>query len=281
MVQEKHFEDSFTGVEGVNLYYQSWLPAGEPRAYLLIAHGLGEHSGRYGHVADFFTDKGVAVFALDFQGHGKSGGKRGHVRDFKNFARDVEQLRQIVVVEYGAKPVFLFGHSLGGLIAFDYALDHQSHLAALVLSAPTVGIKMKVPAWKEKLARSIVGLVPSLTLNNGLDAAWLSHDEDVVNAYRNDPLVHPKASLSLFLGMVSVGKRCAEQAATLSLPTMLVFGGQDQIVSFEPAHQAFLKINSADKKELIYENAFHEIHNDDDKFDELAAMWEWLKPKIV
>jgi acylglycerol lipase len=280
MVQKKHLEGSFTGVEGVNLYYQSWLPAGEPRALLLIAHGLGEHSGRYGHVADFFTDKGIAVFALDFQGHGKSGGKRGHVRDFKDFARDVEQLRQIVVAEYGNKPVFLFGHSMGGAIAFDYALDHQKDIAALVLSAPSLGIKMKIPAWQEKLARSIVGLVPSMTLNNGIDAAWLSHDEVVVSAYRNDPLVHPKVSLSLFLGMMSTGKRCVEQAGTLSLPTLLIFGGKDQIVDFDVAHQAFEKINSADKKEIIYENAFHEIHNDNDKFDELAAIWEWLKVKI-
>lgn len=281
MVEKKHLEGSLTSVEGVNLFYQSWLPAGEPRAYLLIAHGLGEHSGRYGHVADFFTDKGVAVFALDFPGHGKSGGKRGHVRDFKNFAQDVEQLRQIVLAKYGAKPVFLFGHSMGGLIAFDYALDYQQHLAALLLSAPSLGVKMKIPKWQAKLASALVSLVPSLTQNNGIDAAWLSHDEEVVNAYRNDPLVHPKVSLSLFLGMISTGKRCVEQAGALSLPTLLIFGNDDPIVSFEVAHQAFEKICSLDKKEIVYPDTLHESHNDFVKPDEFAAMWQWLEAKVL
>jgi alpha-beta hydrolase superfamily lysophospholipase len=169
---------------------------------------------------------------------------------------------------------------MGGAIAFDYALQHQQRLTALLLSAPALGVKMKIPVWQEKAANALANMIPSVTLNNGIDATWLSHDEAVVNAYRTDPLVHPKISASLFAGMINAGRRCNERAAELSLPTMMIFGGCDEIVSFDDAHQAFNKINSPDKQELVFENAKHEIHNDYDKEQEFDAMWQWLKTKM-
>ena len=272
-----YFEGKLKNVDGLELFYRSWLPAAEPRAHLLIAHGLGEHSGRYGHMAQFFNEKGVAVFAIDHVGHGRSGGKKGHVRAFGDFSRDLEQFRQFVIAQHGDKPLTLFGHSLGGIIAFDYALQHQQHLSALVLSAPALALKLKVPAWQKKAVRALVGVLPALTLNNGLDAAWLSHDLPVVNAYRTDPLVHPKISLTLFLGMVDVGRRCAERAAELKLPTMMIFGADDPIISYEFAHQSFEKLGSEHKQELVYPNTLHEIHNDFVKQDEFASVWQWLE----
>lgn len=277
MAERTYSEGKLANAEGVELFYRSWLPAGELRAHLLIAHGLGEHSGRYGHMAEFFNEKSVAVFAIDHVGHGRSGGKKGHVRAFGDFSRDLEQLRRLVIAQHGDKPLALFGHSLGGLIAFDYALTYQPHLSALLLSAPALALKLKVPEWQKKAVRALVGALPAMTLNNGLDAAWLSHDPLVVNAYRTDPLVHPKISLTLFLGMVDFGKRCAERAAELTLPTMMIFGADDPIISYEFAHKAFEKLASQNKQEWVYPNTLHEIHNDFVKQEEFAAVWQWLE----
>lgn len=279
-MKNRHLEGSLMSAAGISLYFQSWLPATNARAHMIIAHGLGEHSGRYGHVAGFFNQQGVAVFALDHIGHGKSGGKRGHVRGFSDFCRDLEELRLLITAQHGDKPLALFGHSMGGAIAFDYALQHQQKLSALLLSAPALGVKMKIQAWQEKAANALAHLLPTVTLNNGIDAAWLSHDEAVVKAYRTDPLVHPKISVSLFSGMINAGRRCNERASDLSLPTMMIFGGLDEIVSFDVAHQAFSKIKSPDKQELVFENAKHEIHNDRDKQNEFDAIWQWLKFKM-
>lgn len=269
-------ESLFTNKAGLKIYTQAWLPE-EYSANLIIAHGLGEHSGRYAHMADYFNQKGLAVFALDHQGHGKSGGKRGHVPKFDDFVEDLEQFRRQTQEAHPDKPTILFGHSMGALIAFVYLLQYQQNIDAAILSAPPVGIKIEPPAWQKMLVGILKSLAPSLTLNNDIDAAWLSHDQAIVDAYRNDPLVHPKISVALFAGMLQSGARCLEESATITKPTMLVVGGEDQIIDAEAAHRAFDKISSAQKKEIIFKGSYHEIHNDFDKLKEFDAIWEWLR----
>ena len=269
-------ESFITNRRGVKLYTQAWLPEAH-NANLIIVHGLGEHSGRYAHMADYFNQKDIAVFALDQQGHGKSGGKRGHVPKFDDFIEDLEQFRRQTQEEHPGKPTILFGHSMGGLIAFVYLLTYQQNIDAAVLSAPPVGIKIEPPAWQKMLVSILKSLAPSLTLNNDIDAAWLSHDQAIVDAYRSDPLVHPKISVALFSGMLESGKRCLKESVNVTLPTMLVVGSDDKIIDGEAAHQAFEKISSARKKEIIFKGSYHEIHNDFDKLKEFDAILEWLK----
>ncbi len=268
-------EGTFTNSEGLAIFYRRRLPP-QPKAALLISHGLGEHCGRYSHMAAYFVEHGVAVFALDHQGHGRSGGKRGHVRRFGDFSADLEQFRRMIEDEFPSLPVVLFGHSLGGLIAFDYALSFQQNIKALILSAPSLGLRMKVPAWQKKAAAALLPLMPSLTLNNGLDAAWLSHDPEVVNAYRTDPLVHPKISLSLYFGMTEAAERCLRSAAELKLPFLLIVGSEDPIVSYETAHEAFERIASIEKKEAVFPKTLHETHNDFVKQQEFETIRQWL-----
>lgn len=164
---------------------------------------------------------------------------------------------------------------MGGLISFLYLLKYQEHLNAAVLSAPPVGIKMPPPAWQKKLLGLLETLAPSMTLNNNIDAAWLSHDEEIVQAYRNDPLVHPKISVSLFQGMAKGGRRCLEESKSITLPVLFVIGGEDKIIDYDAGHQAFENINNKDKKEIVFPGDYHEVHNELDKEKLLDAILEW------
>ncbi|MDT7581587.1 MAG: hypothetical protein QOK35_2851, partial [Pseudonocardiales bacterium] len=134
----QHVEGRLTGVGGVGLYWQGWLPGGTPRGLLLICHGMGEHSGRYTTVLDTLVPDGWAVYGLDHRGHGRSRGRRVHVRRYADYLADFDAFRRAVVARHPDLEPFLLGQSMGGQIALAYALDHQPDLAGLVLAAPAL-----------------------------------------------------------------------------------------------------------------------------------------------
>ena len=132
----RHEDGFFQGIRGARIYRQCWLPDGEPRAVLLIVHGLGEHSGRYANVVNHLVPRGYALYGLDHVGHGKSEGTREYVERFEDYTDTLDMYRGMVRQAQPDKPLFLYGHSLGGLISAFYLLDHQAGLAGAVLSAP-------------------------------------------------------------------------------------------------------------------------------------------------
>ncbi|MBN1464988.1 lysophospholipase [candidate division KSB1 bacterium] len=276
---KSHQQLWLTNKDGLKIFSQAWLPQAEPRANLIIVHGLGEHSGRYAHVARYFNERGLAVFALDLPGHGLSEGKRGHVNNFVDFIDVLEQLRGRMIKVSPGKPTFLFGHSMGGTIALIYLLDYQHHIRAAVLSAPAIQIKMGPPTFIKELVPKLAAIAPSLTINSGLKPAWISRDKDVVAAYRTDPLVHPHISLSLFSGMYNGGKHALANAEKVNIPVFALYGSNDVIIQGSAVDAAFDKLASHDKKKLVFADNFHEVHNEAEQFVEFAAIWDWLKPK--
>ncbi|MBN1561214.1 lysophospholipase [candidate division KSB1 bacterium] len=277
--KSQHQELWLTNKEGLKIYAQAWLPQVEPHANLIIAHGLGEHSGRYAHVARFFNERELAVFALDWQGHGRSDGARGHVKKFADFIDDLEQFRRQVSRLSPDKPTFLFGHSMGGTIALLYLLDYQHHIRAAIISAPVIQIKMGPPTLIKKLVPKLAAILPSLTINSGLKPAWISRDKDVVAAYKADPLVHPRISLSLFSGMYNGGKHALANAEKINVPVFALYGSNDVIIQGAAVDAAFDRLSSRDKKKMVFADNFHEVHNEADQHIEFEAIWEWLKPK--
>ena len=176
---------SFSGVGGITIEYDVYEPEGEPKGLLLIAHGLGEHRGRYEHVAARFTPLGLRVAIADHRGHGKSGGPRADTRNVDDYTTDLESLRKLTLVE--GSPTYLLGHSMGGLVALDYALDHQADLKALMLSGALVLPGDDQPPWLVAIAKVLGKVVPTLgTL--ALDPKSVSKDPKVVAAYEADPL---------------------------------------------------------------------------------------------
>jgi len=269
-----------TNKDGLSIYTQAWLPQSEPRANLVIVHGLGEHSGRYQHVAEFFVEKRLAVFAFDHQGHGQSDGKRGHVNAFSDLIADLEMFLQHVNELSPDKPTFLFGHSMGATIVLLYLLEHQDKVDAVVVSAPAVRIKMGPPTFVKELVPQLAKMSPAVTINSGLKPEWVSHDTSVVEAYKADELTHPHISLSLFSGMYNGGKHILEQADKITLPIFILYGSEDKIVDGDAIKATFEKISSADKKLLIFQDDFHEVHNEADQLEEFEQIWQWLEKKL-
>ena len=176
---------TFSGVGGTTIEYDVYEPEGEAKGLILVAHGLGEHRGRYVHVADRLTALGLRVVIPDHQGHGESGGPRADVRNVDVFTADLESLRKLTVIE--GRPTYLLGHSMGGQIALDYALDHQADLSALMLSGALVLPGDDQPPYLVAIAKVLGKVVPTLgTL--ALDPNSVSRDPKVVADYIADPL---------------------------------------------------------------------------------------------
>ncbi|CAN5812471.1 alpha/beta hydrolase [soil metagenome] len=256
---------TFTAVDGTHLYYRSLRPAKE-RAVLVLVHGLGEHSGRYERLSRTLADAGVAVFAFDLRGHGRSPGKRGHVSAFGDFTSDLESFRQVVRREVSeASPIFLFGHSLGGLISIRHLQQYpRVEWAGIILSAPALGIRMQIPDWKRIAGKIIARLAPSMSLDNGIVITDLSRDPAVVAAYRDDPFVHRRISAKLFSDMQSEAVAVAERIPSLRAPAFLwLVPGDDRICDSELSLGAASRLpGSADVVVKRYDGAFHEALND-------------------
>ena len=181
---------------GVKLYYE-WHPANEARGVVTLIHGFGEHIGRYGHVFRALNEVGASVLGLDVRGHGQSEGRRAFLHDFGEYLDDVDTALSLARERAEGLPLFLLGHSQGGLVVADYAVERcagSCDLAGIVLSSPGVRFKVQVPAWKDALGRAMSKAWPTLSIPSGLDPAFLSHDAAIVEAYTADPTVATKAT---------------------------------------------------------------------------------------
>ncbi len=196
----QHTTDTFLSAQDdTAIFWQRWMPE-ETRRVLVVQHGLGEHSGRYQNLLDALEGTNTAVYAPELRGHGRSDGKRGYVDRFERFAEDLDALVQIARKENSDRKVFLLGHSLGGAIALWYALQqpYQQNLCGLILSSPTIEVADEATSTLKKWAAPLLArLMPSQTLDSGLNIRYLSHDPQVVKEYEEDPLVHAKISLAL------------------------------------------------------------------------------------
>ena len=270
---------SFSGVGGTTIEYDVYEPDGPPEGLLLVAHGLGEHRGRYQHVADRFTALGLRVAIPDHRGHGRSGGPRCDTRDVSEFTADLETLRQRTLVE-GA-PTYLLGHSMGGLIALDYALDHQADLAALMLSGPLVLPGQDQPPWLVAIAKVLGKVVPTLgTL--ALDPKSVSRDPAVVAAYETDPLnFHGKVKAGTGAALLTRLQTFPSRLPSLTLPLLVMHGEKDKLTNPEGSKLVNKLAGSPDKTLTIYPGLFHEIFNEPEQDQVLTDLTTWLEKHLV
>ncbi len=259
------------------VYYQCWQSEVKSKANLFIVHGLGEHSGRYQRLIEALSPRGFQFTAIDLIGHGKSAGKRGHVAHFDDFLDDIGlALDTIDKPATNQLPLFLLGHSLGGLIGFYAALRFADRWQGVILSAPVFALAMPVPKLKAKMGKITAAILPSLTLKNELDPAGLSHDEQVVKAYIEDPLVHDQISTRLFVEMMSAMQAAPQRAKELQLPLLLIQGGADPIVSPTGTRTVYNAVASTDKSLLVYDGFYHESFNERDNAAVFNDLEHWL-----
>jgi alpha-beta hydrolase superfamily lysophospholipase len=265
-------ETSRTGVE---LATREWLPAGAPKAAILIVHGLAEHSGRYEHVAEAFAARGYAVHAYDQRGHGESGGSRVHVDGWDILLDDVEDRLSAMAFEIKA-PVVLYGHSMGGLVALDYCLTRSEVLPdLLVLSAP--GIKSTIAKWKQVLAPILAKLAPRATIPLDFEEEHLSRDPSVGEAYLADPLVESKATAKFGAEALKAQYRVGERMDSLTVRTLVIAGGNDDIVPPHSSH-SLGEVPGVDRK--LYPNLRHELHNEPEGPEVVSDIADWLDTNL-
>jgi acylglycerol lipase len=270
-----HHDGRLLGQGDVPLYWQAWLPAGETRALLIIAHGGFEHSGRYGHVAERLAQDGVATYALDFRGHGRSPGQRANIERMALVVDDLDRLRTRAASGHPGRPVFLLGHSMGSLIAIEYALAHQPRLAGLILSGTAVDVSFVSPA-QLAVARLLSAAAPRLRMV-AVDGTKISRDPAVVRAYDEDPLVYRgKAPARMVAEALTSARRSAGRLGKLTLPVLLLHGGADELALPSGAELVLQRAASADKTRKLYEGLYHEVLNEPERDAVVGDLAAWI-----
>jgi alpha-beta hydrolase superfamily lysophospholipase len=263
---------------GPLLFGQSWGPATAPRAAVLVVHGLAEHSGRYGLTAAALNDAGFAVHAVDYRGHGRSEGGRVHVDDVGDYVADVRAALEEVRRRNPGLPVFLLGHSQGGLIALKAALDEPAAIDGLVVTSPFLAVHpaSRPSAFVRALARVMLRLAPRRPLPTSLDVRLLSRDTSVGEAYARDPLVSHTASAGWLRAIGQAQRDVRARAPRLRVPTLLMAAGSDRLVDPEATRQ-FAREAAPDAVEFVWWDGFyHEILNDQGREEVLARIVRWL-----
>ena len=271
---------TLTTADNLALHLREW-PIPGARGTVLIVHGLGEHIGRYVHVADHLNRWGWNVVGYDQRGHGRSEGSRGALEQGSSLLVDLAGVIDSLRNDRGG-PLVLLGHSMGGLVAARFCAEGLAsapapwHRAvdALVLSSPALDPGMS--AVQKLMLAVLGGLAPNLAVNNGLKPAWISRDPAVVKAYVNDPLVHDRVTPRLVRFIVEGGDRVLRQAARWALPTLLLYAGSDRCVA--PAGSAAFA--QAAPREAVstreFAPLFHEIFNEPEQAEVFAALNAWL-----
>jgi alpha-beta hydrolase superfamily lysophospholipase len=275
----RHKEYRFSGIGGLNIFYQSWHPSEYARLVAIIP-GLGDHSGRYGYLMEALSEKGVAFYGMDMRGHGRSEGKRGFLSHYDHYLRDVLSFLEGIREAEPEKKIYLLGHSMGALTAIEFVLDYPkeaSMLAGALISGPPLELGVKVPWIKKTAADLLSSLFPWITLGNELDPAELSRDPEEVRKYVEDPLVHDRISLRLFTEMLRVQADIMERASEYRLPSLFLHGGGDRIALATGTRAFFDKIPIEDKAIAVHEGYYHEWFNDLGRETYFAELEAWLE----
>ena len=277
-MEARHDEGRFAGVGGLEIYWQAWLPDGEPHALVLLAHGGAEHSGRYAWTAGELVARGYAVYALDHRGHGRSEGPRAYVDRLEHAVADLHALSDLAGERHPATPRFLLGHSMGGLIALEYALRHQQELTGLVLSAPLAVLEANPLARGG--ARALSAVAPRLPIYK-IDATTVSRDPEVVRAYERDPLNHRGLLPARTVGELMAGTAgLPARLPSLRLPILALYGTADRLVSTTGSAIVEAGCGSGDCTVRGYDGLYHELLNEPERNRVLTDIADWVEARL-
>ncbi len=275
----KTFEAKWEEKDGTTFFIQGWEPDNkEPKALVALVHGLGEHTMRYAHVAKVMTDAGYALVGFDLRGHGKSGGARGHFPSLEAVIQDIKEFFVFLGQRYPNIPHFLYGHSLGGLLSLSYALQYSEDLKGVMVTGAALRSSLQEQKVKIAMAKILGSLVPTMTVQSGLDAATISRDPDVVQAYINDKLVHYSTSLGFGKSALSAIDFCFAHAKEFSVPLLIMHGLADKLTypSGSEDFARLVKEGGGDVTLKLWDGLYHELHNEPEKAEVFKVMVEWL-----
>lgn len=271
-------EGRFAASDGTALRWIAHEAHGLARCVLLIVHGLSDHADRYIGLASALAPAGIATWAFDMRGHGDSPGPRGHADSFDVLLSDVEAFRRFVADRVGAgQPLFLLGHSMGGLLALRYVQSDTHGLRGVILSAPWLETASPVPWWKRLPARLLEHVLPALPVPAGLDAGDISDDVDEVHAYENDPRVHGRISPRLFREAERAAAAAMDAPAPGAPPMLLLVPDDDRIVSAGAVRRLAGRSDpGADVTVRGWPSAAHELMHSTKRSEVIEVLREWL-----
>ncbi|MBA2473612.1 MAG: alpha/beta hydrolase [Pseudonocardiales bacterium] len=267
-------------------YWQAWLPADQARALVIIVHGIHEHSSRYAHVGTRLADANFAAYAADHRGHGRSGGRRANIERMTSIIEDLSSFVLFAAQRHPGLPVFMVGHSLGGLIALHYVTEpHVTEpratqarvlLDGLVVSGPAVEVTAG-----SALQRRLAGLLSALVPNLGVAAIGaeqkISRDPEVVRAYREDPLVYRgKIKARTGAEVLATMEGLPARLPRLTMPLLLLHGTDDQICALTGSAMVHDTVSSPDKTLRRYQGLYHEVFNEPEREQILTDLLCWL-----
>lgn len=274
-------EGRFAGFDGTELYYRTWLTT-NPRATIVMTHGLGEHSGSYGRFAEGIDGLGINIFAWDLRGHGQSKGKRGVISKWSDYTQDLVSFVKYAKASNDFAGTFILSaHSMGGLVLLKALLDHGTlGASAFTLSSPLLGVAVQVPIVKRLGAHVLRKVAPKFTMANEIPNDHLTHDKSVIAEYEKDSLRHDRTSSVLYLEIVAAMEDVFARAGQITLPTIVQQAGADTVVSPAASKKLFPLIGSADKTWIEYPSFKHEIYNEKDRAKVFADLKPWLSKHI-
>ena len=271
----KHQDLKWHTSDGIEIYGQCWLCEEKPKAVVCIVHGMGEHSGRYAHVAEFLVKSGYSVLAYDQRGHGKSGGKRGHTPSYDLLLDGVEDVLKQAEKIHPGKQKFIYGHSMGGNVVLNFALRRKPGISGVIASSPWLKLAFEPPKLELALARFANNIFPAFTQHTKLDTSALSRDKQVVKDYENDPLVHDLISARFFLQTHEAASWALLHVGEWRLPLLLFHGTADRIISPEGSNEFADKVKG-NLTFRLWDGFYHECHNEPEKKDVMGYICSWL-----
>jgi alpha-beta hydrolase superfamily lysophospholipase len=268
-------EGTLKGDGGLSLYRRRWLPDGEPRATVVIAHGAGEHLARYEHVAERLTGAGYVVDALDHRGHGRSEGERADLGSMDAAVADLRSLITLARSELPDRKLFLLGHSMGGCISLEYALRHQDEVDGLILSS-AVASQNAASAPVKAISKALGSVLPRLGVYS-VDTELISRDPQVVRAYEEDPLVHHGKLPARTVGELTRSvESFPHRLPSLTIPLLAFHGTDDQITEPAGTEMVHARASSEDKSVVLFAGLYHETMNEPEQDEVLDGVVNWL-----
>lgn len=269
-----HTSYSISSSDGIKLFIRDYSLQNSNKVILII-HGLGEHSGRYLKLIQDFNDKNISVFTIDIRGHGKSEGKRGHSPFYQQLMNDIQCFIEHVTKKIPDQKYFLYGHSFGGNLVINYSFQENKKINGIIATSPLIKPSIapsRIVLFMGKLFKKIV---PSLILSNGININGISRNMQVINDYRNDPLIHNKVSVQLGLDIISSGIYALENSQYITVPMIVFHGKNDGLTSYS-ASQKLVQNSGPNIKFIGFDDAYHEIHNEPEKVELLRNIFNWI-----
>ncbi len=266
--------ETFTKTIPEGIFLRHWK-VGEPKGVVLAVHGMGTHSGRFERFAKSLAEAGYTSFCYDHPGHGNSPGKRGHFTHYGQLLDTLQLALDEVKYQYPDKPIFLFGHSMGGNVVANFVIRRKPSVNGVVLSSPWFKLAFNPPFFQMMLAKMVVNIFPGLSQQSKLQINYISHDPHVLKEYDEDPMIHSYITPRFFLETSAAGLYALNHAAEFELPLYLYHGTEDHITAF-PASKSFAsKVKSCQFK--AWEGCYHEVHNEwvkEELFSEIVSFLE-------